>query len=156
MTPKYEKQKCECCGQTKTYVLPIDRGTADIVRALAHAVRLKGVNAVHVQKEMEVPMKEANPIYGTVTSNQVNNLSRPRFHGLIAFVRGERGVYCLTRKGAAFLRGEAIHKWAIVSKVEKHQVGYWYAYGPGDSRNMVTIAELGLSPEYWEGLDGTG
>ena len=38
----FEAEICECCGQAKTYLLPIDWGTALIVKAVARAVSKKG------------------------------------------------------------------------------------------------------------------
>ena len=84
----FEPEICECCGQAQTYLLPIDWGTALIVKAVARAIRLKGINAIHPVKEMEVPAKGWN--YGMaindgkLTSNQIGNFTRARVHGLIA------------------------------------------------------------------------
>lgn len=124
----YKPEYCSCCGQTTTYLLPIDRCTVEIMFAIAKFISRKGINSVHPRKEME-------NIY--LSSNQVGNLSRPRFHGLIAKVKGVSGNYCLTKKGAAFLRGEKVPKYAIISKSEKHQIGY---YEPED--HMVTYKDV--------------
>lgn len=119
---------------TLTYLLPIDQGTIDILKGLIHAVHRLGRNCIHPRKEVEG--KE-------LTSNQVGNLSRPRFHGLVAKVKENPGHYCITNKGVDFLKGRQVDKYCIVSKVDKKQVGY---YQPG--MNMVTIHDV--SPEYWE------
>lgn len=135
---KYEPEICDHCGQTKTYLLGLDHGTADIVVAIAKKIGQKGINIVHPRKEME----------GLVlSSNQVGNLSRARFHGLIAHVKNKKGNYLLTRKGASFLRGETIPRFAIVSKAEGHQVGYFK-----EDILTTTIREL-LQGEYWEGIN---
>ena len=124
---KYQAEKCECCGQTTTYLLPVDRGTIDIMISIGNAIRRKNINVIHPRKEIEVdPRRVAYDIRlkeGYLTSNQVGNLSRPRFHGLIAKVKGNPGNYCLTTKGAKFLRGEYIPRFAIISKAEKHRIG---------------------------------
>lgn len=135
---KYEPEKCECCGQTTTYILAIDRGTVEIVKKIALFIGNKGINAVHPRKELEGK---------GLSSNQVGNLSRPRFHGLIAKVKGNAGNYLLTRKGAKFLRGEPIPKFAIISKAEGKQIGYF------DPENEVCNVDEFFGGEYWEGIN---
>lgn len=141
MTKKieYKPEKCECCGQTTTYVLALDRGTTEIVKAIARFIGKKGINRVHPRKEIEG--------HG-LSSNAVGNLSRPRFHGLIARVEGEPGNYLLTRKGAKFLRGEAVPRYAIISKAEGKQIGY---YMPEEE--MINIKRLQKEKDYWEGIN---
>jgi len=65
---EYKPEKCECCGQTTTYIIGIDGGTVDIVKNIALFIGRKGINCVHPRKEMEG--------HG-LSSNQVGNLSRP-------------------------------------------------------------------------------
>ncbi len=150
----YQPETCPHCNQTTTYLLPIDCGTVDILRAVARAIRVKGINIIHPRKEMEVDEKKyqcydhmiAN---GKMTSNMVGNLSRPRFHGLIAHVKGEPGNYCLTSKGARFLKGDIVARFAIISKKDGHQIGY---YMPEEY--FVKIDDFKRSEdEYWEGID---
>lgn len=154
MSLKYQPKTCVSCGQTTTYELVIDRGTVDILKAISVAIRKKGVNLVHPRKEMEVTSRqvpyEEMVRDGKLTSNQVGNLSRARFHGLIAAVKGKPGTYCLTPKGAGFLRGEEIPRIAIISKSEGHNVGYFE-----EQAIRCTIRHPDLSPakEYWVGQD---
>lgn len=119
-----------------------------IMVSFALAIQKKGINVIHPRKEIEVGVsfgtQNAMDI-GKMTSNQVGNLSHPRFHGLIA--RVESGNYCLTRKGARFLKGEPIQKYAIVSKITGHQEGYWAKFG--DDRDLVTIKQLLKDDEYF-------
>ena len=137
-TPRYKKIKCEACGQGITYLLPLDRGSAEIMIAIGRAIRTKGINIIHPRKEIEGKL---------LSSNQVGNLSRPRFHGLIAKVKSAGpGNYCLTEKGGRFLRGEPVQKYAIVSKAEHHNIGYY-------EDETVTISKLLGSTTYWEGID---
>lgn len=135
-----------------TYLLPIDQGTVDIVKTIASAIRIKGVNMVHPRKEMEV---SGSPVggfstmqdrvrNGQMTSNQVGNLSRARFHGLIARVPNEKGCYLLTRKGARFLKGENVPRFAIISKVEKRQIGYFNLL-----TDITNIRQFGNDSQYW-------
>lgn len=116
----YLPDVCPACKQSCTYLIGIDRGSVLIMKAIARFIQVKGINVVHPRKELE-------GVY--LSSNQVGNLSRPRMHGLIAHykIQGERkaGNYILTKKGAAFLKGESIPRYAIISKAEKHQVGYF-------------------------------
>ena len=104
------KEHCSHCGQSLTYELDLDKGSVDILTAIAKYLREKNINAVHPRKELEDKF--------ILTSNQVGNLSRPRFHGLIAKVVGEktRGNYCITTKGFNFLNGELIPSIVIVAK----------------------------------------
>ena len=139
---QYKSEVCASCGQSTTYILPVDLGTLEILQAVANAIRKKGVNEVHPRREMELKPQEGLPVgrmaqEGYLTSNQVGNLSRPRFHGLIASIDGRPGWYCLTRKGAAFLRGANIPKYAIVSKALGRQIGYW-----NEQDQRITAREL--------------
>ncbi len=138
-SPEYVPEVCECCQQTTTYLIGIDRGTVDIVKAIARFIGEKGINAVHPRKEMEGK---------TLTSNQVGNLSRPRFHGLIASLEGESGNYVLTRKGAQFLRGARIPRYAIISKSEGQQIGYFEP-----EFYSVTVNQFNYLDQYWEGIN---
>lgn len=148
----YESEKCEHCGQSLTYILPIDRGTVEIVRAIAKTIFRKGINVVHPRKEMEVNPHnisvEIRNQEGYLTSNEVGNLSRPRFHGLIAKIKENPGNYCLTTKGAKFLKGESVPRFAIISKAEGHQIGYWRP-----EIYQCTIKDFISQGEYWEGIN---
>ena len=136
---EYTPEKCECCGQSMTYILAIDRGTINIIKKIAQFIGKKGINVVHPRKEME----------GTwLTSNDVGNLSRARSHGLIARIKGKAGNYCLTRKGATFLRGEEIPRYAIISKIEHCQIGY---FEPEKDRVDVNSFRL-IDEPYWQGI----
>ncbi len=135
---------CECCSQSKTYLLAIDPGTIKILRAVARAIGIKKVNVIHAHKELL-----AN---GYITANERSNIARPRAHGLIAKVKGESmaGNYCLTKKGADFLRGSRIPKFAIMSKTQHHQIGYLEP-----EELTVTINDVMRGEEYWEGINYT-
>ena len=149
MTEKYIPKRCSKCNQTETYLLPIDKGSADTLKAISVAIRNKGLNVIHPRKEMEIGPKTENHDLmvkdGYLTSGMVGNLSRPRFHGLIAKTGNQSGNYCLTTKGAEFLKGKPILKYAIISKKTGHQIGYW-------SDEMVTIKDFN-DTVYWEGID---
>lgn len=145
---EYQPEKCLECGQTKTYLVPVDRGAAIIVIAIAAAIRRKRINMVHPGKEMEIPRRQWSfsraASEGLLPSNFIDNFSRVRFHGLIARVRSEVGNWCLTTKGSLFLHGERIARYAIRSKSEKHTTGY---YMP--ETETITITEALRQPEIW-------
>jgi len=148
---KYVPEKCGRCGQTETYLLPVDRGTVDILKAIAVAIRNKGINAVHPREEMEIPKTDDYDLMvkeGKMTSNMVGNLSRPRFHGLIAKTGDQPGNYCLTTKGAEFLKHEiTIPKYAIISKKTGCKKEYWQP-----EKYRVSIKDFSSDEEYWEGF----
>jgi len=145
---EYIQEKCGDCGQTMTYLLPIDKGSVKSLHAIAKAIYDKGINCIHPRKEMEVPNTPNRDLMiraGHITSNMVGNLSKPRSHGLIAKTGNQPGNYCLTTKGAEFLKGKPILKYAIISKKTGHQIGYW-------SDEMITIKDFSTDEEYWEGF----
>lgn len=147
-SPIYTPELCSHCGQSTTYLLAIDRGTVQIVKQIARFINKKGINVVHPRKEME-------GIY--LSSNEVGNLTHARAHGLIAKIKGEAGNYCLTTKGAQFLRGSKIPKYAIRSKVEHKTIGY---FEPDTcTAHIIEYDRLGRAEngnmEYWEGINFT-
>lgn len=140
----YQNETCKCCGQSTTYVLGIDHGTVKIVQQIARFIGKKGINAVHPRKEMEGSY---------LTSNEVGNLSRARFHGLIARLKGEPGNYVLTTKGAKFLRGEAIPRYAIISKKEGGNIGYWHIEETSVVYDFNPKNPGMEEGEYWTGIN---
>lgn len=148
---KYVSEKCNCCGQTLTYLLPIDKGTADIIRAFSIVIRRKGINMVHPWKEMLVETKkwsrERMLSEGVLTASHLTNLSKGRAHGLIAKAEEPKN-WVLTTKGAQFLKGSRIPKYAILSKVTKHQEGYWR-----QDELTVSVQDFIDDDEYWEGIN---
>lgn len=138
---KYKAEVCPCCSQSTTYLLGLDKGSAETVQDILKAISTKGINEVHPARELNWKDDE---------KWKLTNLSRPRFHGLIAFVKGKKGFYCLTKKAGKFLRGEAIPRYAIISKVTGHQEGYWQT-----EQYQATFKELFTDSEipYWEGAE---
>jgi len=141
MTPDLKNfiRKCQHCNQTETYLLPLDPGTARLVVEIARGIRAKGINAIHPRKEIEPT--------GALSSNDVGNLSRPHRHGLIAKVKGNPGNWLLTSKGAVFLRGEPVPRYAVVSKVTGHQIGY-----AEPEKYRTTLRDLVGQDFPWEGI----
>jgi len=156
---KFQPHTCPTCGQSAEYLVPVDHGTVVILKAIAKRIGMKQINVVHPRKEMETTnkMDELNLINaGLLTSNMVGNLSRPRMHGLIAKFKSPEtevtaGNYCLTKKGAQFLRGEiAIPKYAIRSKIEGKTNGYF------EPDSLLVHIDDFNTPEpggFWEGID---
>jgi hypothetical protein len=149
---KYIEEVCEHCGQSITYLATIDQGTVDILRAISVAIYRKGINVIHPRKEMEVGQTSNHASMvrnGQITSNMTGNLSKARFHGLIASVKGEAGNYCITTKGAQFLRGRIIPRHAIISKARKDvdNIGYYL-----ETTETASIREFTNSADhsYWE------
>ena len=129
--------------------MAIDAGTCDIVRAIAVAIRKKQENCIHPRREMELGKNqlEYNQMIreGYLTSTMVGNLSKARSQGLIAKVKGKPGFYCLTHKGAEFLKGSSIPKYAIMSKITGHNIGYYH-----EIAERVRMKDLIKSSIYWE------
>lgn len=126
----FKPEKCHYCDQSIEYLVPVDAGTVAILKSIAVKIGNKKQNIVHPRKEMETSNKTLTipdlVREGMLTSNMVGNLSRPRMHGLIAKIDGAPGNYCLTTKGARFLRGEiTISKYAIRDKRTGHTKGYF-------------------------------
>lgn len=146
---KFQPKVCSCCGQTEEYLMTIDAGTCDIVRAISAAIRRKKENCVHPRKEMELGKNQLNYNQmireGYLTSTMVGNLSKARSQGLIAQVDGKPGYYCLTHKGSEFLKGSSIPKYAVMSKVSGHNIGYWH-----ENDERVKLRDLIKDGSYWE------
>jgi len=137
---KFIPNVCSCCKQTTEYALPLDRGTALIVLAIFNRIRDKKQNLVHVGNEMVRPASDFSSYRdmvagGWMTFKMEGNLSRARFHGLIAME--ERGFYLLTKKGARFLRGESVPRVAIIDKTTGHK-----AYYLEEEKDCVTFGGL--------------
>ena len=147
---EFQSEICEACGQSKNYLMAIDRGSVDILKAISVAIRKKGINVIHPRKEMEAMGMDRQSMltHGHLTSTMIGNLSRLRYHGLIAKTGPRRGNYCLTRKAAEFFKGESFPKYAIIDKATKHQVGYWKP-----EEYQITIRDFKSDDEYWEGVN---
>ena len=47
----YTPEVCTCCSQKTTYIIALDKGSAQIVKQLAKFIGKKGINAVHPAKK---------------------------------------------------------------------------------------------------------
>ncbi len=143
----YHPTVCECCDQALDYRVGLSKGHVRLMAKFAAAIRAKGINAVVPSKELATG-KWGIPF--TVT--EMKALSQVRLHGLLAMSREHAGNWLLTTKGADFLRGRSIPRYALVLKRNKatseHTTGYWEA-----ERNMITAGELLKEGEYWRHID---
>lgn len=150
---KFKAHTCDGCGQTKDYALPLSRGLAMATIAFYNAVQRLDRNRIHVAKDMVRPIEDFHGLdpkrayhrmveAGYMTFRMEGNLSFLHRHGIVAS-GDEPGVWILTKKGGAFLRGEEVPRVAIVSKVTGHQQGYW------DEGGMTTISQLLKASTVW-------
>lgn len=149
---EYEEEHCPHCGQDITYILPVDRGAVEILIAISVAIRNKGINCIHPRKEMEIISNDYDLERileeGKLTSNQINNLTRLRAHGLIAHHQTEKGNWVLTTKGIDFLNGKEIPRFAIMNKAKGIQDGYWM-----EEKYSCVIQNFLAAEDYWEGIN---
>lgn len=128
---KFRPSICEGCGQTKTYPIRLDKGSALIVIAIARAVRKKNENKIHLFNETlyrkgEFANARDAAESGKMSARAAGNALRPKYHGLIAQVEGGgKGEYLLTPKGAQFLRGMAVPSIAIIDKTQHKKQDYF-------------------------------
>lgn len=140
---KYKPEVCPCCSQSTTYLLGLDKGSVEILLDILKFISLKGINEIHPKKETDWSENSNKTWFLT-------NLSRPRFHGLIAYMKDKKGYYCLTKKAGQFLRGKPIPQFAVISKATGHQIGYWK-----ELEQQITLREVLKTDElpYWEGAE---
>ncbi len=123
---------------------PVDkhRLTTGLVRILINihrTVQEKGRNDIHVNRE--VP-----EVCGPQSYHQLSNITKLRFHGLIAKMKDDdgnhkKGHWLITKRGGEFLRGE-IDLPEIVETQKNRVVGH--------SGNPVGMARLKLQPVEFE------
>ena len=158
MKKKFEPQVCAHCTQTLDYDLALDRGTTMIVLAFYNAIRRLNTTKIHIDNKMVRPASDF-PSYrdmvegGYITNKMRNNVSRARFHGLLASA-GEHnsGEYVLTKKGANFLfRNEEVPRVAVIDKTTGHK-----AYYLDELTDRVTFSKL-MKKEvpFWDFNDQT-
>lgn len=138
---KYKEEVCPHCHQTASYLIGIDKGCAETLLQILQVISKKGINEIH-------PSREIN--WKDNQKWKLTNLSRNKFHGLIAPLKDKKGYYCLTKKAGKFLRGEAIPRYLIRSKITKHNEQYWKP-----EENLITFIELLSSSEIpiWDGAE---
>ena len=96
---KVEEQTCPYCGASmKMYWHSLTPSLLKVLVKIYVAVSEKGDNRIHPHKEMKL------------TASEHMNMTKLRFHGLIAKCKKEgkveRGYWLITRRGGQFLKGE--------------------------------------------------
>lgn len=132
-----DENVCGECGQSLQYKSAVSRGTVAMLKAISAMVDRKGINVVHIQKEL---VKE-----GALTPNQAQNITHCVRLGLVAHVE-DAGNYCLTTKAMNFLNGEDIPKYAYVKKRTAEQG----AHTEGSSEEMCNAKDFIKKGSYWE------
>jgi len=102
------------------------------------AIDEKGINAIHIEKELVQR--------GKLTGNQGRNCIHMTKLGLIAHIKDEPGNYCITTKGADFLNGKEISKSVTVKKRTESEGSRTTEH----SNEMCTIHDFQGKGEYWE------
>ena len=142
MSKKAEiKEICQGCGrEMAAYEISITPGIMNALRKLIRSVREKGVNEVHLVKDTKL------------THNEINNITRLRFHGLVAKCyegtgeekKRKSGYWLVTKRAADFIKGDiqlpvsvTVFNDRIVSKSETY----------------VTIAEVMGSTPYFDTIE---
>lgn len=156
-TLKYVPERCMDCGQTKTYASRINKGIATIVQTIANRIGIKGINAIHPEKEMLIRKDEMTRWdrvkNGHLTHTQIKNLTHACHHGLIEGLDSV-GNYGLTPKGIKFLRGFAVPFVFIIDK-RTHKPIETLKDSDGNEI-MGTIHELrNMNEPEWAGINYT-
>lgn len=126
---------CPTCGHRMTpRKETLSRGLINTFVVFVDAIKRKGVNSVHLQKELNL------------SKNQYNNFQKLRYHGLVYHSKTKTGCWLLTRLGNRFVRGEI--SMPKVVYVQDNHIVY-----KGDK--MLKIHELykegeQLKEEYWQ------
>ena len=148
---EYTPEICGHCKQTIDYENSLDKGSEYIVIAIANAQSKLKLKEVHLREKMLSMAKDYQTLFamvqdGKMTESMIQNVLRPKYHGLIAQGR-QSGTYLITAKGAKFLRDETVVRTAIIDKVTHSKKYYW------DLEDTVKISELLKFDEifFWEG-----
>ena len=111
-----QTEKCPHCGANKkVYKHNLSIGLVETLKKVGLAIKTKGVNDIHLQKETDL------------TNNQYNNFQKLRYFGLVHHVKKDgkimSGRWLITGKGFAFLRGDLIcRKWTKTFRNKIYEV----------------------------------
>jgi hypothetical protein len=104
-TQQQTQHNCPHCGASmKVWEHRLTPAITNMLISFARAVKEKGINDIHFQKDIGA------------SANECNNFPKLRYFGLITKVLDEDGTHkqghwLITRRGGAFLRGEeAVHR----------------------------------------------
>lgn len=138
-TKVFIADKCSHCNQFVNYEISLSRGFAICLIKIYNYIQEKGVNAVHLDKELLEK--------GILSSNDKGNVPKLRHWGLIDQLE-ESGNYAINQRTIDFLKnGLVLPKKVIVLKgVENDFGGFW------DIQDTVTLKSLLKKDNpYWEG-----
>lgn len=110
-----------------------------MLKRIYRFIERKGINAVHIEKEMV----QTGMLTGNQKGNAVGHMVRL---GLLAHIEGEPGNFCLTRKAVDFLNGQPIPKYAEVAK----RTGEHGSRTVSHSEETCTIKDFNRAGDYWE------
>ena len=111
-----ENEKCAHCGASmKIYKHSLTIGIVETLKKVALAIKTKGENDIHLQKEVEL------------TNNQYNNFQKLRYFGLVHHVKKDgkvkAGRWLITRNGWEFLKGNMrIRRWTKTFRNQIYEV----------------------------------
>jgi hypothetical protein len=108
--------KCSFCGASKkVYKHNLSIGLVETLKKVGLAIKTKGVNDIHLQKETDL------------TNNQYNNFQKLRYFGLVHHVKKNgkimSGRWLITRTGWLFLRGDIrCRRWTKTFRNQIYEV----------------------------------
>ena len=125
-----------CYQKIGGYQSSVSKGVVETLKRIYGVVEKKGLNIVHIEKEM---VQE-----GLLTGNQAGNKTHMVRLGLLAHIEGEPGNYALTTKAVNFLNGEPIPRRVKVEKATAKGGSRTVSH----SEEMCTIRDF-KGGEYW-------
>lgn len=134
----HDDNVCGACGQRLGYKSSMSKGIVAVLKLVMQKVEEKGLNVVHIEKEMVQT--------SILTGNQGRNATHMVRLGLLAHIDGETGNYCLTRKAMEFLNGDPVPKWVEVSKRREGEGSRTVAH----SDETCVVSDFAGKNEYWE------
>lgn len=130
---------CPTCHQSIAYKSAVNRGLCEALKKILAYIEKKGVNAVHLRKELSSQ--------GVITDSQHRNIEAHGVRlGLVAHIENEPGNYCLTTKGMDFLNGEPIPRYAMVQKRTEDAGSHTILV----SAETCTMRDFLRKGDYWE------
>lgn len=102
-TGEQTQTTCLHCGASmRVWKHSLTPGLINCLIKFIGAIKSKGVNSIHLQKEVEL------------TKNEYNNFQKLHYFGLVAKDRNKPGYWVITRLGGEFLRNEKpLQKFAL-------------------------------------------
>lgn len=135
---KFTPDKCTHCNQFVNYELSLSRGHAKCLVKIYNYVKSKGINAVHLDKEL----LEKN----IITANEKGNVPQLRHWKLLDQLE-ESGNYAINQHTVDFLKGLiTVPKKVIVLKGIENDFGGFF-----DTEFVFVKDLLKKDNPYWEG-----